>query len=461
MLIVVFGIVISLLLPIILGLCCIKLFFPKSFDSLVARSAFAFGIGIGLITWIEFIFLCAGLRITLVNFGSALLFIISVMLLLLAKRKKAPYVEQRSEALTLVSKILLSLIIIQCVWVIVRTFNLPFIVDDAVEMWGLRAKLVYFYNLRGDSLVDIAGRMKYTHNGNYPMLISLALRYVNLFIYGWNDLYPKIIFPVFYISLLATFFYSLKQFSNRNYAMIFSFLLSGLAFMRGQATWATADLAFSFYYCTSVFLMFLWMKNYQNRYIYLSALFAVFSIWTKNEGYPSCMINFIIVVIFMAGKYNDRVVLKKLARGLAGFVAIVLPVAFIIIHYQSLTGVREGIINSQALSLDRLVENFGRIVFILNKFQQQMFGALNKWNILGYALVIACLLHPKKILRPPYLYMFLVVFLNFALYVTVFMLTPINLDYHMNCSQNRMLLHFVPVMVFLLATLLYDKETIG
>jgi len=462
MLVAIYATVVPLVSAIIVGLSFIALFFPKCFDSFVTRSGFAFGIGVALITFIELIFLYLGLQITIVNVGLALIFI-SIIFLLLAKKKIIPNQNKQTEPFNLFSKILFFLIIAQGIWVIIKALNFPFIVDDAIGMWSLKGKLIYYYNSSGSSLASIADEIKRTGHGDYPLLISLAVHYFNIFLSNWNDVYPKIIFPAFYFSLLVTFYHCLKQFTDKNYAVIFTFLLGGLAFLREQATWGTADLIFSFYYCTSVFLIFLWIQNHQNRYIYLSAVFCGFSIWTKMEGYPACVINLVVVVLFIAMHYkdSDREELKKLRRGAVGFIMIVLPFVFLVMHYQSLIGAQEEIINRQALTFKRLSDNLGKVPFILNKFQKQLFGAPNKWNILGYMLVLACLLRFRKIFRAPYLYMLLVISFNYFIYMLGFVLSNMDLDFFMGTAQNRMLLHFVPVMVFLLATLLYDKEIIG
>jgi len=131
---------------------------------------------------------------------------------------------------------------------------------------------------------------------------------------------------------------------------------------------------------------------------------------------------------------------------------VILAVAY----YQHLTGVKEGIINSSNLSLKRLLQNSGRIPFILYQLQRQIFGTTKHWNLLGFLFVISLIVSFRKAFSSFYFYILLAVILNFILYITVYILTPHELSYHMGTSQNRVLLHFIPLMLLESAVLLYS-----
>lgn len=448
--------VISVSLAILLGWCFLKLFFSNIFHSSLEKLGVSFGLGLGLITFIEYFYLYFRLPLTPCWFAVTIA-VISVSFFLLANRKRTGVLEENSQKFNLLSRILFAFIFIQGIWVLVKTFNLPIYSDDAVLGWGFRAKIIYLSSQLGNPLGEIAARMKYTTGGNYPLLISLAENYISLFLGEWNDLYPKIIFPLSYFSLQVTFFYFLKRFTNKNYALVFTFFLSSFAFLAEISTWAIADVPFTYYYFVSFILILLWMRTLENHYIYLSAIFSGLFMWTKNEGYPSFIINLIIIVLFTAICLNTNTKRKNILKGLIGHLIIVVPIAIIIMHYQSLTGLKDDRIGLHVFSIPELAETGRRALVTLDKLHQQLFGALlHKWNLLGYLFVAAILMNLKKCFNPFYRYILLAIALNFMLY-TVAHVFDRNFA-GIGSSQNRVLMHFIPLILFFSATILYPKR---
>lgn len=444
-----------LALSTLLGISFLNLFFPKIFKSFFEKLGICFGLGLGLVTIIETVFLVLRVQITPFNFYLTMAFLITVMSLF-SKKDSSQDAKVKGEYFNLISRIMVFLMIANGIWVILKAFNLPMFSDDAVTSWGLKAKAIYFANLSGDSFTAMAGRMRYTGCGNYPLLVSLAENYVNIFSSAWNDFYPKIISPFYYFSLLLAFFWFLRRFTKKNYALIFTFLLSSLPFLANSANDAMADLPFAYYYVISSLLILLWIKDRQNLYLYLSAIFMGFSIWTKSEGYALFLVNLTVILFFIIFNLKSRG--KDLFRGLSVYLLIVIPVILLILYYQHLTGVEEQTMNRQALSFIKLIKNLDRVPFILYQLQMQFFGTFNRWNLLGYLFTFALLMNLKKSFTSFYPYLLLMILLNFVVYTAFFVLTPLKVDYHMMTTQNRILMHFNPLMLFFAALSLYPQD---
>jgi hypothetical protein len=449
----------ALIFSLWLGIAFLNLFFRKLPLSFFEKLSLSFGMGWGLISLLQFLFLYFGFQITILNTGAVILAIILAAFGFQKFSKESlPGVEGRpavkeeeSPIFSKLEKFCLIGIFIGCFYALLKTFIFPIIDDDGVCNFAWKAKVIYYSNLFHEPLAALVPRMRDTSGGDYPPLIPLSEHFITLFLNEWNDLYPKIIFPLFYFSFLAGFFYVVKRFINRYFAIVFTFLLSGLRFMSDQATWGVADLSFTYYYCISFFLILSWMRTENSSFFYLSAFFSAFAVWTKNEGIPSLAILFLIIVLFFFFSHRRKIaVLKEMFFYLMLEAALIIPV----LYWKKLTAVTYPVLD--LFSFSRILKNIEWLPMILNKLQQQLFGTPNRWNLLGYLFVLAICLNLKQIFKPLYLCLTLAIMLNYLLYIVVYLLDPFNdLAHYIAYSQNRVLMHFLPLMLFYAALTFY------
>lgn len=228
--------------------------------------------------------------------------------------------------------------------------------------------------------------------------------------------------------------------------------------MSDQATWGVADLSFTYYYCISFFLILSWMRTGNSSFFYLSAFFSAFAVWTKNEGIPSLLILFLIIGLFfffspLFSHRRKRDILKEMTFYMTLETLLIIPV----LYWKKLTAVTYPLLDQGVFSFSRILKNIEWLPMILDKLQQQLFGTPNRWNLLGYLFILAICLNLKQIFKPLYFYLMLAIILNYSLYIVVYLLDPFNdLVHYMAYSQNRMLMHFLPLMLFCSAVMLYD-----
>ncbi len=461
----------SLIFSLSLGIAFLNLFFRKLPLSFFEKLSLSFGLGWGLISLLQFVLLYFGFQITVLNM-TAVIFLLILVSIGFRKVSKIRGIsdgdasdfvlsmtkqESHISSLSRLEKFCLIGIFIGCFYALLKTFIFPIIDDDGLCNFAWKAKVIYYSNLFHEPLTVLVPRMRNTSGGDYPPLIPLSEHFITLFLNEWNDLYPKIIFPLFYFSFLVSFFYAAKRFTNRYFAIVFTFLLNGLRFMSDQATWGVADLAFTSYYCISFFLILSWMRTANSSFFYLSAFFGAFAVWTKNEGIPSLAILFSIVVLFFFFSHRRKMdVLKEIGFYMTLETALIIPV----LYWKKLTAVTYPLLDQGVFSFSRILKNIEWLPMILDKLQQQLFGTPNRWNLLGYLFVLAIGLNVKQIFKPLYLYLILAIILNYSLYIVVYLLNPFNdLVHYMAYSQNRMLMHFLPLMLFYSALALYKPQT--
>lgn len=447
----------SLIFSLSLGIAFLNLFFRKLPLSFFEKLSLSFGLGWGLISLLQFLFLYFGFQITILNTGAVILVItlVSLGFQKFSKESESGQPEESSvPVFSRLEKFCLIGIFIGCFYALLKTFIFPIVDDDGLCNFAWKAKVIYYSNFFHEPLAALVPRMRDTSGADYPPLIPLSEHFITLFLNEWNDLYPKIIFPLFYFSFLAGFFYAAKRFTNRYVAIVFTFLLNGLRFMSDQATWGVADLPFAYYYCISFFLILSWMRTGNSSFFYLSAFFSAFTVWTKNEGIPSLLILFLIIGLFFFFSHRrKRDVLKEIVFYMMLETALIIPV----LYWKKLTAATYPLLDHGVFSFSRILKNIEWLPMILDKLQQQLFGTPNRWNLLGYLFILITVLNLKQIFKPLYLYLMLAIILNYSLYIVVYLLDPFNdLVHYMAYSQNRMLMHFLPLMLFCSAAMLYD-----
>ena len=108
------------------------------------------------------------------------------------------------------------------------------------------------------------------------------------------------------------------------------------------------------------------------------------------------------------------------------------------------------------MSLSRLLENARQIPFILNKFQQEVFGP-KKWNILWIMVFGFTFLKFRRLKEAHVRYIGIFILLNAAVYFASNMvITGKDLYFHVNTTLSRFMMHFVGVSLFYLAFLVSE-----
>jgi hypothetical protein len=199
------------------------------------------------------------------------------------------------------------------------------------------------------------------------------------------------------------------------------------------------------------------MKDGDTGLLVLSAFFSALSVWTKNEGYPSALINMAVVRLSLFSSGND-VGPKKMKKLTLVFlyIASVLSAIFLVWCYQRSTGVPDLIVNGRTFIIERMGENTVRIPYILNQFQKQMFGAVNKWDLLGYLFVFSVMYNVMKRLKGPQGYILFVIIAKIVVYAGVYYISPLDVKDHIDTSLYRIYLHIVPFILLYSALVLKD-----
>jgi hypothetical protein len=318
----------------------------------------------------------------------------------------------------------------------------PVVGWDALWNFSLRAKIFYFL---GGIPFDranpyfLGGGMK-----QYPLHLPLLETFTYILQGGWNDCLMKIIFPLYFLSMLMIFYCALRREQSRLTALFFTFLLSTLPLLVYHATIEYADFVVGAYFLAAVVYLYQFIKTKDLKFLLLSAVIAALSAWVKDEGQIFYFICFFLLLT--AVKFNW----KYLAAYLMPFIVLLGPW----IVFKQIFGLSLG--NEPTLSAAGLVSGFTFHPETIVKMLEKMFLSGN-WHLLFGLWVLVIIFYYKKIFTTEKKYIFwstalAILFFSF-LYVFTYNWTMV----FSGIILNRNFLTLVP-QVLLLCGLVYKED---
>ena len=323
---------------------------------------------------------------------------------------------------------------------------------DAIAIYGIKSKIFYLAgSIPKGYFSSICGAFPHP---DYPLNIPLLETYVYLFLGRLNDQLVKIIFPLYYIAALGVFYYAVRRFAGRIYALVFTFLMASVSQFSSYGANAYADLPMAYYYFTSAVFLFSWFRDTRRTaHLAISAVMAALAGWTKNEGLMYCLINFIVIGAFLG--FNLKKVKKRdcLMAGL-----YVLTVALILFPFLWIRSA-EHLVNTDVESAGSgalyMVRQLYKLGPILYEFQKEFFGP-KKWNILWPIIALVFIFRFKNSLSGIRKYATLSIFLAILGYVSVYMISKLEVSFFVGKTWSRFLIHFMPLAVYWLALVLKE-----
>ena len=326
-------------------------------------------------------------------------------------------------------------------YVFFRALISPMEAYDALSIYAMKAKIFYLARSVPSGYFSELGRL-FPHP-EYPLNIPLAETLAYLSMGRLNDLLVKAIFPVYFIALLALFYFSIRSFAGKRYSLLFTFLLASLPQFSSYATNGYLDLVLAYYVFGSSAFIFLWFRD-KGRiyYLVISAVFAGLSAWTKNEGIIYCAINIALISIFGRETY------KKIL-----YAVIILAVMSPWLWVRISSRIPAADISAANLLPSALVRNIGRVWPIINEFQVQFFGP-KKWNIIWIVFFFTFAARFKRSFSGEILPVTLSVLLPMLSYAGIYMISVHGVEWHLSTTLSRFFIHFVPLAVYYLAVVL-------
>ncbi|MGI9103750.1 MAG: ArnT family glycosyltransferase [Terriglobales bacterium] len=457
-----------------LGVSICVLFWPatrESRASVVLKAAIGAGIGFGIAACLMVSLLLAGAAERAFRAADLLAVLAATFILIRWLRNRPSLTAGTPDRVTVsTSRLLLVsfvLVAILCLgaFVFASAVN-PHGNADAWQTWNLRARFL-FRGFSGDwrSGFDLAN---YWSHPDYPLLLPGAVAHLWFYLRTDSTLVPILLAATFAMATVTVLFAATAVCGSRTRAFTAGLLLLGTPFFTVCAASQYADVPLCFFILSAIVLVHLARDMNSMGLMALSGLSAAFAAWTKNEG----LLFFVCLAISLAlVRQPER---SGRLRRVAAYAAGAAPVLVLLLYFKFQVATPTDLFaGPYALmgdvggdpSLRHELLDLSRYAFIFARFVRGLltFGAavippipLLVAGCAAIAFTVGNAGHRllSKALRcaPPALISISALSLTLTGYAAVYVISPMDLKWHLDTSLTRLLLHLWPAALFVFFT---------
>ncbi len=457
------GLLISLLVPLILGYASLHMIMGGRSFPMILGLAISFGLGFGILSqWMLLLAIfqvpLGRLSISLPLLGLALIFLLMSRLF---KQKTTPQrmpfpldhaslpdkILGQTPLQKVASCIVIFYVLYQIVFLLWHTLELPIHTWDAIYVIAPKAKIFYY--------TGSVEKLKFLPLASYPLQVPFCLTWIALNVGAWDDQWVKIIFPLICLCFLLMYYFFLSKYTNHWWALLGIGLLMSSNFFIYHSTITYREIFLMYYIITSLFLIWIALSENNNRLLILAGIFAGFATFVKLEGLGYFFINLILLGICIL---HQRFSLRE---GIRKFLSFAIPAIFIFSIYYFYKISQNMSPMGGRFRFDFHLEHLSRMSLIFSTLGENLFLSGN-WNILWFLLLVSLIYHWRRIKASFILKFFgLALVLYLGLYVFVSFLTPnfISISGIQSITVlSRILLPFFPLCPLLIIFLNYQKE---
>jgi hypothetical protein len=309
---------------------------------------------------------------------------------------------------------------------------------DAQAIWNLRARFIY---RSGDAWEQaFSPEINRNFHMDYPLLVPLNV------VGGWNTLgeevlrVPAVQSMLFLYGIAGVIYFLIAYLRSNTQAALTVIILLATPRLLLYTGFQTADVAVAYYFLAALVFLILAFNENNPRLLFLSGMMAGIAAWTKNEGIP-----FLLLIILVAGWLLREH--AKAHRLIAFFAGLTLPLVTIIVFKVHLPASNTNDLfagNEISAMLSKLFDPV-RYIAIFNRLGPELFQ-LGGWTfsiiivLVLYGLIVGQTKHNTIDRR-----LFLLPLLQLSIYFGVYLITPYDLNWHMNYSMDRLLIHLFPM----------------
>lgn len=417
------------------------------------KAALSYIIGVGMVSLEMMVLQVSGIPFTIISLSLS-----SVPFILLAvffSRRdisvlQTTDIDRNVSVFTPLEKFLIAAITLEIVYAFFRALIKPIESYDSIAFYAFKAKI--FYLAGGIPKNFITDFKDIVPHVDYPLLLPLTETSLYTFIGSLNDQVVKVIFPLFYLSVITIFYSVARRMLSRKTSLVFTFMLASIPQLRDHATIGYADLPLAVFFSASFFYLFLWMRQKKSGFLMLSFLCGMLSAWTKTEGLVLFAVNAaaLIVCVLLDSKKNRSRAVAMYTLALIFFVGVVLVTKrFLGLPFHG------DFVTTSSIKSACFAERISWLPRIFYEYQRQFFGP-KKWNIIWVIFIVLAAFNIRAIARKDTMLPTIVIAFCFFSYTAIYLITPLDVNFHVNKTIGRLLLHFVPIIVLWIA-LIYKR----
>lgn len=437
---------IGLIIPLLLGIFVLSALLREklSFFSIGERWALSFATGIWILVLLMFClpFIKVSLNFLNITLASILVVIVHIPL----ARKNLFYFKSIAwpQRKNLVFYFLLLLIILKLLFVSYNATLKPMIDPDIIKCYALGARHIF---------MDEAPK----YISNKPPLPFLIESWPAICLGKWYDNFLPLFYPLMYICLLIIFYCSLKRSVSALRSLFFTFLLAAIPLLLFHAGTAYSDFPMAFYYSISTFYLFQFAKELKTSkdrafsFLLISLLLLGISVWVKKSAslyYTGINLLILTSLLFFNRKQINRKDWQQIFFATFLFLIVILPwfisykfIAFNKYYGQALPALTQTFTNPMA-----------KFLVIIAAMFRNMFWEGN-WQLVWPLFFALLVLYPRKSISYPNVILVVIITIQLAAIFMVFAYTDLFKFVFDDTLMNRLMLHFIPIVLYACAIL--------
>jgi len=313
---------------------------------------------------------------------------------------------------------------------------------DAQAIWNLRARFIY----RSGNAWEQAFSPEINRNFHmdYPLLVPLNV------VGGWSTLgdevlrIPAVQSMLFLYGIAGVIYCLIAYLRSNMQAALALIILMATPRLLLFSTFQTADIPVTYYFLAALVLLILAFNEDNPRLLFLSGIMAGIAAWAKNEG-----ISFLLLVMLVTGwLLREHAKMHRLRAFLLGSILPAVTVIVFKIHLPAshtndlFAGNEISVVLSKLFDPTRYIAIFNRLGSELLQLGGWSFSILI--ILILYGLIMGQIKRNTIDRR-----LFLLPLLQLAIYFGVYLITPNDLNWQMNYSMDRLLIHLFPMMLLI------------
>jgi 4-amino-4-deoxy-L-arabinose transferase-like glycosyltransferase len=331
---------------------------------------------------------------------------------------------------------------------------------DAWLIWNMHARFLF---RGGEQWRDAFASGLDWSMWDYPLLLPLSIVRSWNYMGGENSLIPALIAFVFTFLTLGLLVAALALLKGRAPGYLAAMVLMGSPFFIFMGASQFADIPFAFFMLATLVMLLTGMREDNPAGpLILAGIAAGLCAWTKNEGllFLSIAAGCLLVTAVVTG--GRRPALRRIVPFLAGALPILLMVLYFKLRLAPSGYLAAGFtlssLSMKLFDVSRYAE-IARAFFITGiSFTQGLIdarvgmqlnpGAVSILLLIGYLFLTGVRIDPRD--RTGIIQSAAILCLMTAGYFFIYVLTPLDLGYHLATSLNRLFLQLWPGVIFLL-----------
>ena len=338
------------------------------------------------------------------------------------------------------------LIIIFCFIVsfLLRSIVNPHGWEDAWGMWNLKARFLF---RSGDNWRNTFSNLLHWTSRDYPLLVPTSIVRIWSYLKYESAIAQILVAALFSFATVALLISSLAVIRSRSTGLLAGFVLMGSRYFLKTGAYQIADVPLGFYILATIVLFSLKeISDSKSRFLIIAGTMAALASWTKNEGILFLIVVFVVRMIVISSNKGIKAYLKELAMFTIG----VFPILAVLFLFKLKIPSTNELITGQSIDtvLGRLTD-FSRYLVIGKSFIVFFYDKMAKEWLIILTIYFFLLGKTKQNVNAESIKTsFLIVLFMMFCYFAIYLITPLNLAWHLKTSIWRLFLQLWPTIIF-------------